>query len=992
MTLDVYTVGGIEFLSQVYKGIVMILGDSGFESLLRLAAFFTVVASVLALIAKQQFESLLKRMGMIFFISAICFGLRANVNIIDTKYQQTYVVSDVPMLPAYAHSFLSSASYFLTNTAQNVFHTGTVNVYNPGAMAKNAWSSINLDYNKTGYGGFFDIVSYISKFDLKTVSKADIQEYYNYLLPFMKQCIVPNIGYMDFQKIKKNILECNSLINCFDISSNSDFANLFISYNGQTYDCATFFVNEIKPRYNNLVAYGSDPTSLIAFGIPPTDAQALSDAFGSLLSAGAVSLSDMIGQAGMLYAFLDGVDAFLSDSPDALQNFAYKYEAGRNIEESKQMGKTLGIYAKETIPLMKNAFEAIMVAFIPIFFLIIMFGGAKAIRNVFISMAWVYMWDPVLATINGIGNIAAIAKVNAAIAQSGQIGALTYSSLNTIFQNMDYFPAVMGYLAISTPGLAYMLIKGGEITMANIASMMATPVMTTPIHSEVATSAETQKIASQTGLSFGQVEYAYNAQGQAKLHALAFQQGLAQQMSYAKLLQADIGSQQMGYTDGLAASKAIKKHGLENIIDSKTNLLSQTIGSGIGFGNQDRAFQTGLVNTQRAVAEAEAFASVANKYGGVEKLANLIATRNYTHLSSALKEYAELRGISIMEAATEMGYFMGEKDATSVTGYANASETVGKQQIAFTEANKILNETAKFEMTYQFAHAAGYAKSKDDFLGVYLAHLRHHAEETWTLDKTSAEFLNQQMASLGYKTRFKAGDRVTMAMDEYGNITLAKGAHGASREVLDITKAVYGRSTDIYHGNVNHHLGQNWSTGNDIVYAVASGDSKGFHRFYGGQMWYNMTAGQAITKQVADALQSFGNLGANLQKISSLGLKVSSPLGFKVLAALGVQFSESGEIRGADNVDASKLQIKLQEAYKDLYSNKNLTSYQKTQMFIQGANEIYSLFQQITKESPSSRVSDAALDPQGKSKDTIQYQMIRSVDQTFATKPEDLKL
>lgn len=962
MVLDVYTVGGIEYLSQVFKGVVMTLGDSGFETLLRLAALFTVIASVLALLARQQFDALLKRMSMIFFISALCFGMKADVNIIDTKYQQNYVVSDVPMLPAYAISFLSSASNFLTTTAQNVFHTGTVNVYDAAAPARNAWGSVTLDYQRTGFGGFFDLISMLSKFDMKTVSVSEVQEYYNKLLPYMEQCIIPNIGYMKYPVLKKNVLDCPSLISCFDVSSNSDFVNLFITYDGTTQDCATFFNSEIKPLHQRFVAYGSDPTSIVAFGIPPQNAQALSDAMNTLLVAGATSLSDMIGQMGMLYAFLDGVDAFLAKSPDALQNLAYKYEVGRNIEESKQMGKTLGLYAKETIPLMKNAFEAVLVAFIPIFFIVIMFGGMKAARNVFFSMAWVYMWDPVLATINGIGNIAAIAKVSAALQQAGgQVGVLTYSSLNTIMQNLDYFPAVLGYLAISTPGLAYMLVRGGEITMMGIANMMASPVMTSPIHAEAAASAETQKIASQTGMSFGQVEYAYNAQGQAKLHALAFQQGLVSQMGYANLLTADIGAQQMSYADNVAAKRAIDKFGLNKIIDSKANLLAQGIGSGAGLGSMDRAYNAGLVSSQRSAKDAEVFQQVAARFGGVEAFQQMMSTMNYKQAGDFISEYARLAGKNLWEAVNDISFFMGQQKAVQTAGYENASLTVGADGLMRTETNKFLNEAAKFEMISQFAIAAGLAKDKDDFLGMYKTHLLHHAEESWTLDEQAAKFLNEQMRAQHKSTRFHAGDRVTMAMDEHGRITLAVGKGGASSEVLDITKAVYGNVTDVYRGRVNIYEGRNLDIGNEIMSSIVTGDSRMVRAMVGDTVWKDIREGHVFASKVADIVGSFGNWQSNLQQWKQSG--VSFNAGGSVTAALkgllafaGVQFDESGRISSYENFDVNKIRTAIFDKYDSLAYNKNLTDAQKHSKFVGYAHSIVKGLQEASKMTPEERV------------------------------------
>jgi hypothetical protein len=205
------------------------------------------------------------------------------------------------------------------------------------------------------------------------------------------------------------------------------------------------------------------------------------------------------------------------------------------------------------------------IAFIPITFLIILVSGGNVIRNSIFSFAWVYAWDPVLATINGIVNIAAIAKVKAALnaaavynnALNGEWMGYSIQALNIMYSTLDYIPSVAGYLAISTPGIAYMLIKGGEVTMASIASMMAAPVMSAPTHAEAASSLETQKIAQQTGKSFGQVEMQYNAAGQAKLNAMVFQ-GQAAKRGYNDMLTTEMGAFDYGFA---------QKKGLGDVVD-----------------------------------------------------------------------------------------------------------------------------------------------------------------------------------------------------------------------------------------------------------------------------------------------------------------------------------------------------------------------------------------------------------------------------------------
>jgi hypothetical protein len=609
MNFDIYTTGGIEFLSQVYKGVIMTFGDSSYETLLRLFGLFTIIFASIALIGKQQIDYLAKRVAILFLISGFAFGLRANVTIIDTKHNQTYVVSGAPWIPAYIHSLFSSMSYQLTNVAQQVFHTGTVNVYDAAATGKNAWGSVNLDYNKTGFGGFFEYLNFFKNYRFNTTGITDLDRIYRKFHIVLTECTINEIPLWPDNDFQKKVLLSNNLIQDLRPTVSG-----YVEFDGQAGDCIGLYDqavddwNTIKSRFN-----AGDPTlNLLAkLGITAMDSQTVPEANAEILQQGVAQLSDMIGQGGMIWALSDAWDSFLADqSPE--RAMVYKYELGRNIEESKQMGRSLGLYAKETVPLMKIVFESMTIAFIPITFLIILVSGGNVIRNSIFSFAWVYAWDPVLATINGIVNIAAIAKVKAALnaaavynnALNGEWMAYSIQALNIMYSTLDYIPSVAGYLAISTPGIAYMLIKGGEVTMASIASMMAAPVMSAPTHAEAASSLETQKIANQTGKSFGQVEMQYNAAGQAKLNAMVFQAG-ANKHGYNTLETAGMGSFDKGVASGLGDKKVVDKFGINTMANAHANLEAGKFGSGSLPGGMDRYHDMGMKGQDQSFALTE---------------------------------------------------------------------------------------------------------------------------------------------------------------------------------------------------------------------------------------------------------------------------------------------------------------------------------------------------------------------------------------------------
>jgi len=182
----------------------------------------------------------------------------------------------------------------------------------------------------------------------------------------------------------------------------------------------------------------------------------------------------------------------------------------------------------------------------------------------------------------------------------------------------------------------------------------------------------------------------------------------------------------------------------------------QTMGA-LGGGAFGAAGQMGFkasVTNERGVGFAEGYKAAADANGGV---------RHY-------------------------GGLEGDRAALGTESYEKLRDTAGRSNLVFKEVNKGLNELAKFKQIFWFAKKAGYAKDENDFKGMYEGLLRHHAQISWTLDEKSAAWLSKETGM-----DFKKGDRVTMARDEDGNITLAKGEGGNLRNTFNLSRHVEGR-------------------------------------------------------------------------------------------------------------------------------------------------------------------------------------------------------
>ncbi|WP_308874019.1 peptidoglycan DD-metalloendopeptidase family protein [Thiothrix subterranea] len=137
---------------------------------------------------------------------------------------------------------------------------------------------------------------------------------------------------------------------------------------------------------------------------------------------------------------------------------------------------TMGNMAARTLPVMKAVLEALAYALAPLVFLfILMPGGLMAFGQYALFMVWLQLWPILYAIINSIlywygfqGSTHA-----ARLADDGY--GLTLESMNSVFAVNADMVALAGYLAISIPMVAYMLIKGGMNAGGSVYSSLMQP-------------------------------------------------------------------------------------------------------------------------------------------------------------------------------------------------------------------------------------------------------------------------------------------------------------------------------------------------------------------------------------------------------------------------------------------------------------------------------------------------------------------------------------
>ena len=509
----------------------------------------------------------------------------------------------------------------------------------------------------------------------------------------------------------------------------------------------------------------------------------------------------------------------------AIQDVVTQYNpenAIRALATSQSMSSFIGmgVHANSWIPVIKETLMALAVGLTPLFAIILITPLAGRAFSIMAGMfVWLTVWGIIDAVIHSFAMEQAFNNATMLKSTDGYASGITAMMLFPTYSQkvVAMFGAVRWFGLMLSSVITGMFLKFGGTAMAMLAGSLSGTVQSTGaaygekvlrnpagLYNDAIAQTSITNAAKMTpgglaGYMAGMTAY--------QSGSMAGQARVGSELGAGKIAEGVRGGMMQGIASGIGAGNVIDQVGFDTASRSSGNLYAYSIGSGMGFGNSLRAFQAGEISSARNVADTQAFYDIAQKYGGVENLQRMISTKNYTALGQAIGEYAKQRGISYDQAAQEMGYYLGTREGLHTLAGKYHLDTVGEQGVLMTNTDKMLSETASAYAAFNFAKTLGYAGSWDDFAGRLQAKESQYSEASFTLNEEGAKRLNEQLKAQGYKNpNFSAGDRVSMAIDPNGNITVASGKRGAEKFTID--RAMVEKGTSVH--TFNNRLNENW--------------------------------------------------------------------------------------------------------------------------------------------------------------------------------------
>lgn len=442
-TLDVIVYGNGDLFREYFNAIVAAFGNgnggSHFSTLLHIATLLAGFTVIYSFIVKRDLMVMAKWLGLFYVAIYVLFLPQATIVITDRVNNDThYKVDNVPLGLAIIASYTSVIGDALTQNIESQFTMPD-----------------DMRYHHSGMVFASRLVDAASQFEV-----LDAQFDQN-LREFVHQCV-----FYDLLLGKYSINTLMSSKSAWNqVAVNASPARAFI-YNDKVTVCnegarqltedwkhqidlaAEQYARRIYPS----VAKEAAKTKLLK-ELP------ISYQYLTKLSDNAASIMQQNMMANAIQSGIVGMGAKLN-APAALESYAF----ARAQEQKRMTNKTLGDMAAHWLPLMKNAFEAIMYgSFIFIVLLSVFPFGWGIIKNYIFTLMWIQIWAPLYAVINLIVSYYAQTHSTAAVD-----GALSLQAISGVMQINSDISGLAGYLTLSVPFLSAGLVKGMASTFTHI--------------------------------------------------------------------------------------------------------------------------------------------------------------------------------------------------------------------------------------------------------------------------------------------------------------------------------------------------------------------------------------------------------------------------------------------------------------------------------------------------------------------------------------------
>lgn len=461
----IYCYFNADQIQGILNAVVMLMGSGGVDgdylSLVRVAALLGTFMAVCYGFLRARGEDAAHYMLMVAIFYTTLFIPRVSVTIEDhggAGVGAPIPVDNVPIGLAFFASTTSHIGYWLTDKTETFF----------------SLPDTSLRLSSHGLMGGARTLRVVQSAAMPDPILA--QDVTN----FMRECINPELV------VSSTMV--NSLLSSKDIWTDIGPSGIGVlnpgrmvtlSGNSGAVQCDYAYSTSIGPR---LAPAATSEFARIAQILSPNASAATANtllasllpASEGLIMTASASTTDAIRQRMMINMLNDTSSnmAQVMNDPTAAQTALAMSMATSNANTAYSVMAKL---AQETLPLVRNAIELVILGIFPIVLILIIIAGAKGgvvLRSYVMTMLWVQLWAPLYAIVNYVGMMAGAKNFKAALAG---IDGVAVNNAAALLNSTISAEAITGMLTISVPMIAMAIIKSGEAGLAGITSGITGP-------------------------------------------------------------------------------------------------------------------------------------------------------------------------------------------------------------------------------------------------------------------------------------------------------------------------------------------------------------------------------------------------------------------------------------------------------------------------------------------------------------------------------------
>lgn len=451
---EIYSYGGGDFLRMIFTGIASFFGNDDYTLALNAVALMGFVGWLfgIAMGGGKGFD--IKHLLVIIMVLGILVVPKKDIIITDRVVPaNSAVVGNVPLGLAFIASSFSKFGDFFARGFETVFslpnqmeYTGNGLLFASALVEESTRFEFTDPRTSANYTEFWKSCVYydllLNKYSWKAmVESPDLVTFFKDNTSVTRSFTYEDAGGM------KNIVVCKDGMNNFlDADLTDEIANATTIHGAR-------LANGEATRTAAVAKFAG--TLPIAY---------------QHMTGMSLSNAQIIGQNMMANSLKRGLINFANeaDASAAAQDFA----TAKAERERMTTFSVMGNLAKKMLPALKHMFEAFIYAVFPIIMMMMMLPVAgKVALGYATALLWINLWAPLYAILNFAVVYYAQDAASAAVVQAGAgfPTGLTVSTNTGLGNVLNDWSAIAGYLSMSIPMIAYMLVSKSGAMAAGLA-------------------------------------------------------------------------------------------------------------------------------------------------------------------------------------------------------------------------------------------------------------------------------------------------------------------------------------------------------------------------------------------------------------------------------------------------------------------------------------------------------------------------------------------